>query len=104
MHNFTVNIESSRALDVHVTEDAITVDLSNGRAITVSLSWFPRLKHGRPEERENWKLIGNGHGIRWPDLDVEISVEGLLAGKPSSESQASFKMWLKGRVSRSARS
>jgi len=100
MNTLAVEIEYPYAQDVHVSEDTLTVDLSDGRTISVPLGWFPRLEHGRPEERANWRLIGKGHGIHWPDLDEDISVEGLLAGKPSGESQASFKKWLEGRVSR----
>ncbi|NTV66486.1 MAG: DUF2442 domain-containing protein [Chlorobaculum sp.] len=97
MNTLAVEIEYPYAQDVHVTDDALTVDLSDGRTITVPLGWFPRLEHGRSEERANWRLIGKGHGIHWPDLDEDISVEGLLAGKRSGESLASFKKWLQGR-------
>jgi hypothetical protein len=89
-----VEIEIPRAEDVRVTEDTLTVDLSDGRTISVPLEWFPRLVHATPRERNNWRLIGNGHGIHWEDLDEDISIEGLLTGKPSGESQASFKKWL----------
>jgi hypothetical protein len=82
-----------------VTEDTLTVDLNDGRTLSVPLAWFPRLLHGSPEERRNWRLIGKGHGIHWEDLDEDISVEGLLIGKSSGESQASFKKWLEGRTS-----
>jgi hypothetical protein len=82
-----------------VTEDTLTVDLDDGRTLSVPLAWFPRLLHGSPEERRNWRLIGKGHGIHWEDLDEDISVEGLLIGKSSGESQASFKKWLEGRAS-----
>ncbi len=79
---------------VRVTEDTLSVDLSDGRTISVPLAWFPRLVHATPAERNNWRLIGKGHGIHWEDIDEDISVEGLLAGKPSGESQAAFKKWL----------
>ena len=84
---------------VKVTEDTLSVDLSDGRTISVPLAWFSRLLHSTPEERNHWRLIGKGHGIHWEDIDEDISVEGLLAGKPSGESQTSFKKWLSGRVS-----
>jgi hypothetical protein len=87
---------------VTVTEDTLTVDLSDGRTISVPLAWFPRLMHSEPEERNNWRLIGRGHGIHWEDIDEDISVEGLLAGRPSGESQASLKEWLGQRKSRRA--
>jgi hypothetical protein len=88
------------AENVTITEDTLAVDLSDGRTISVPLAWFPRLLHASPEERDNWRLIGKGQGIHWEDLDEDISVEGLLAGKPSGESQVSFKKWLQARASR----
>jgi len=95
-----VEIEVPDAENVSVTEDSLSVDLSDGRTISVSLAWFPRLLHATPEERKNWRLIGKGQGIHWKDIDEDISVEGLLAGKPSGESQESFREWLKQRSSR----
>jgi len=77
-----------------VTEDTLTVDLADGRTISVPLAWYPRLQNGSRKERSNWRMIGKGEGIHWPDLDEDISVENLLAGKPSGESQASFKRWI----------
>ena len=82
------------AQDVKVTDDTLSVDLGDGRTISVPLAWFPRLVHGTPKERNNWRLIGKGEGIHWEDLDEDISIEGLLAGHASGESQASFKKWL----------
>ena len=82
------------AEEVTVTEDTLTAELSDGRAISVPLAWYPRLMHATREERNNWELIGDGQGIRWPDLDEDLSVEGLIAGRPSGESQRSFKLWL----------
>ena len=87
----------AKAQNVSVTADTIAVDLSDGRTISVPLAWFPRLLHGTPEERNNWRFIGDREGIHWPDLDEDISVENLLAGKPSGESQSSFKRWLEKR-------
>jgi hypothetical protein len=80
-----------------VTDDTLTVDLSDGRSISVPLAWFPRLAHGTLEERANWELIGRGEGIHWPELDEDISVEGLIAGRPSGESQQSLAKWLQRR-------
>jgi hypothetical protein len=85
---------------ITITEDTLAVDLSDGRTISVPLTWFPRLVHASPEERDNWRLIGKGQGIHWEDIDEDISVEGLLAGKPSGESQVSFKKWVQTRTSR----
>lgn len=85
---------------VTVTEDTLSVNLSDGRTIAVPLAWFPRLVHASQKERNNWRLIARGHGIHWEDVDEDVSVEGLLAGRPSGESQASFKRWLTNRSSR----
>jgi len=93
-----------RAEQVRVTRDSLVVDLQDGRTITVPLSWYPRLHHGLARERANWRLIAGGEGIHWPDLDEDISVEGLLAGSPSGESQASFQAWLSGRRRRGSNS
>jgi hypothetical protein len=88
------------ARKVRVTRDALSVDLSDGRTIVVPLEWFPRLVHGTVKERNHWRLIGQGHGIHWPDLDEDVSVENLLAGSPSGESQRSLKRWLEQRPTR----
>ena len=95
-----VELEVPTVESVTVTEDTITVDLSDGRSIAAPLAWFPRLLHATPAERKNWRLIGKGQGLHWVDIDEDISVEGLLAGKPSGESQASFRKWLAARRSR----
>ena len=90
-----------RAEDVEVTEDTLTLELSDGRTISVPLEWFPRLLNATSREKNNWRLIGRGHGIHWEDIDEDISVEGLLAGRPSGESQESFKKWLSQRPTKS---
>jgi hypothetical protein len=95
-----VEIKIPNAENVKVTADTLSVDLSDGRTISVPLEWFPRLVHATPEERNNWRLIGSGQGFHWEAIDEDISVEGLLAGKPSGESQASFRKWLSQRQSR----
>lgn len=82
------------ATQVAVTDDTLTVELSDGRSISVPLAWYPRLLNGSTEERSRWRLIGQGQGIHWPDLDEDISVENLLVGRPSAESQHSLKKWL----------
>ena len=87
------------AQQVTVTDDALIVDLVDGRTVSVPVSWYPRLAHGTPAERSNWRLLGRGEGIHWPDLDEDISVEGLLAGRRSGESQASLKRWFDARAS-----
>ncbi len=98
-----IQIEVPRAESITVTEDTLTVDLSDGRTISVPLAWFPRLLHASAVERVNWRLIGKGEGIHWEDIDEDISTENLLLGKPSGESQSSFKHWLAARSARSTR-
>src|SRR5437879_466740 len=87
-------LREAMAQSTSVSDDALIVDLTDGRTITVPLAWFPRLAHGTPGERAHWRLIGRGEGIHWPDLDEDISVESLLAGRRSSESQSSLRRWL----------
>ena len=97
MTTSTIEIRMVSAQSVNVTDDALIVDLSDGRTVSVPLAWFPRLLHGTPAERNKWRLIGDGEGIHWPDLDEDISVENLIFGKSSGESQKSFKKWLENR-------
>ena len=97
MRTSAVELEIPDAIDVNVSVDALTVELSDGRTISVPLDWYPRLVHATGAERANWRLIGRGHGIHWEDLDEDISVEGLLAGRPSGESQSSLRKWLDSR-------
>lgn len=82
------------AIDVEVTEDELMVRLADGRRIIVPLVWYPRLFYASPEERQNWRLLGGGYAIEWPDLDEHIGVEGLLVGRRSGESQESLRRWL----------
>ncbi|MCL6642174.1 MAG: DUF2442 domain-containing protein [Candidatus Bipolaricaulota bacterium] len=98
MSSLRTEIQPVAIQDVRVTDDALIVELSDGRIVSVPLAWYPRLLHGTPQERRNWQLIGKGEGIHWPDLDEDISVENLLLGKPSGESQRSFKRWLEQRA------
>ena len=86
-----------RASAAVVTDDTLTVDLVDGRSVSVPLTWYPRLLHGLPEECRKWQLIARGEGIHWPDLDEDISVSSLIAGRPSQESAASLERWLVGR-------
>ena len=94
MNSSSVETQTPMAARLEVNEDTLSVELTDGRTISVPLAWYPRLLHGTVEERDRWRLIGNGHGIHWPSLDEDISVENLLAGKRSGESQTSFKQWL----------
>lgn len=77
---------------VRVTADLLTVELSDGRTVSVPTKWFPRLAHGTPKEWANFSLMCDG--IHWPDLDEDIPVDGLLRGEKSGESPASIKRWL----------
>ena len=82
---------------VLVTDDTLSVDLEDGRSIAIPIGWYPRLAYGTATERNNWQLSGAGYGMHWPDLDEDIGVEGLLLGRKSSESPASFQRWLAAR-------
>lgn len=84
--------------DVTITGDTITVNLDDGRTISIPLGWYPRLFHGTAKERNNWRLIGKGEGIHRPDLDEDISVKGLPAGHRSGESRESLRKWLQERA------
>ncbi|MCX6036527.1 MAG: DUF2442 domain-containing protein [Chloroflexi bacterium] len=86
-----------RAKTVSIAEDTLKIELCDGRIISAPLNWYPRLLHGTPEERANWRLIGQGEGIHWPDLDEDISAENLIYGQPSGESQKSFQKWQESR-------
>ena len=94
MSSSTVNLQSATAERIEFSEDTLSVELSDGRTIAVPIDWYPRLAHGTDTERIDWQLIAKGHGIHWPALDEDISVENLLAGQPSGESQSSLKKWL----------
>lgn len=83
---------------VNVSADTLNVDLADGRSIAVPVEWYPRLANGTVAERNNWRFVGSGEGIHWPDLDEDISVENLLSGARSGESQRSFKQWLEARA------
>ena len=98
MTTLAIELRMVSAQNVRVTDEALIVDLSDGRTVSVPLAWFPRLLHGTTEERNKWRLIGDGEGVHWPELDEDISVENLILGKPSGESQKSFKKWLEART------
>lgn len=72
-----------RVKAVHLTEEVLSVDLLDGRTITVPLAWYPRLLHATPEQRARWQIAGGGYGIHWPDVDEDLSTEGLLRGAPA---------------------
>jgi hypothetical protein len=88
---------AAEAQSVRVSDEDLVVDLADGRTITVPVAWFPRLAHGTSAERANWRLIAGGEGIHWPNLDEDISVDSLLAGRRSGETQESLRRWLERR-------
>ena len=89
-----------RIVSVTVTDDTVSVDLEDGRTIAVPIGWYPRLAYGTPAKRVNVQISGAGYGMHWPELDEDIGIEGLLVGKQSTESAASFARWLQQRTAR----
>ncbi len=98
MRTSAIELEIPNAENITVTDDTLTVDLSDGRTMSVPILWYPRIAHATPAERNNWHLIGKGIGIHWEDVDEDISVEGLLLGRASGESQRSLAKWLESRA------
>ncbi|MDI6695745.1 MAG: DUF2442 domain-containing protein [Anaerolineales bacterium] len=101
MNTLVIEIRQARAQNVRVSEDELVVELEDGRTLSVPLAWYPRLLNGTPAERQHWRMIGDGEGIHWSDLDEDISIEQLLLGIPSGESQPSLQRWLQERQNRS---
>ncbi len=83
MNIFVTRNETTLAHAVRITDDTLKVDLDDGRTISVPLSWFPRLLQCTADERNNWRLIGKGEGIHWPDLDEDLSIDGLMGVRHS---------------------
>lgn len=79
----SVRISDERVADVRCNDEAITVDLMDGRTISAPLAWYPRLFQATPEQRANWQTCAGGYGIHWPDIDEDLSSEGLLRGAPA---------------------
>ncbi len=90
----TSELHVPEAVGLSITDDVLSVELSDGRTLTVPLAWYPRLLHATAAERAQWRLIGKGEGIHWPTIDEDISVEALIAGRPSAESDKSLRDWL----------
>ena len=86
-----------KATGVSITPDTLTVELDDGRTLSVPLAWYPRLEHATAPEQNHWRLIAGGQGIAWPDIEEDISVESLIAGRPSRETQSSLQRWLDAR-------
>ena len=97
MNSLATETAEPRALQVAVDEEALIVDLVDGRTLLVPLAWFPRLWYGTPEERCHFEILGDGAFLHWPDLDEDLSVSGLLSGLRSGESPQSLKKWLETR-------
>lgn len=97
MSTLAVDIVEARAQNVEIDADRLIVDLADGRTISTPLVWYPRLCHGKPEERTHFEIIGDGAYIHWPDLDEDISIAGVIAGRRSGESLASLQKWIASR-------
>jgi hypothetical protein len=93
----TIEIQPTLAERISIDEELLTIDFVDGRSVSIPLEWYPRLVHGTVQERNNWRLIGQGEGIHWPELDEDISVENVWAGQSSGESQRSLQRWLESR-------
>jgi hypothetical protein len=100
MNTLELEIQEARAQEVHIGEDILTIELVDGRTITVPLAWYPRLWYGTPKERTRFEIIGDGRYIHWPDLDEDLSIAGILAGHRSGENAESLKKWLASRKDR----
>ena len=99
MTSFTTELFETLAIQqLAITDDTLSVDLSDGRSLSVPLAWYPRLLHGSVEERDDYRFIAGGSGIHWNQLDEDISLKNLLLGQPSGESQKSLQRWLNNRV------
>jgi hypothetical protein len=102
MPSSTPELNVPKVQSVTVGRSKLTFQLADGRSVSAPLDWYPRLKAGTLAERKHWELIGAGFGVHWPDLDEDISVEGLLLGKRSMESDRSFRAWLARRPKKKA--
>ena len=77
-----------RVRNVRFTDDCLSVDLADGRTISAPLAWYPRLLHATGEQRANWRVAGGGYGIHWPEIDEDLSTEGLLRGAPAPRARS----------------
>lgn len=100
MNSLVIEIQEARAQRVEVGEDTLVVELVDGRIVMVPLAWYPRLWYGTADEQAHFEIIGDGTLIHWPDLDEDLSVDGILAGRRSGESPQSLKRWLAERRTR----
>jgi len=97
MNTSIVEIQEPRSREVRITDDSLVVELMDGRTITVPLLWYPRLWYGKPDERRRFEILGDGRYLHWPDLDEDLSIAGIMAGRRSAESPESLKRWLTSR-------
>ena len=100
----STDLERAEAVKVAFNWDRMTVTFADGRALSVPVDWYPRLKHSSARERENWQIIGDGTGITWPEIDEDLSVAGLLAGRRSMETNKSFARWMERRSKKNRKS
>jgi hypothetical protein len=84
--SFSASSADERVLDVQFTDDTLCISLRDGRTISVPLAWYPRLLNATAQQRLNWTIAGGGYGIHWPDVDEDLSTEGLLRGAPAPKS------------------
>jgi hypothetical protein len=89
---------TATVINLLVDDANVSFELADGRVVSAPIAWYPRLMHGTPAERNEWRLIAGGRGIHWPTLEEDISVDNLLNGQPSGESQSSLKKWLEQRA------
>jgi hypothetical protein len=100
MSSSRIDLSVALGKSVQFSKDALIIELTDGRTLSVPLAWYPRLNWGTEKERSNWELIGHGEGIHWPDLDEDLAIEDMLAGRRSGESSASLQRWLAQREGR----
>lgn len=89
--SFSASSADERVLDVQFSADSLSVNLRDGRVISVPLAWYPHLLRATAAQRKNWKISGGGYGIHWPDIDEDLSTEGLLRGSPAPKSAVHAK-------------
>src|SRR5271166_6133782 len=94
--SFSASAADERVLGVEFTDDALSVSLRDGRVITVPLAWYPRLLNATPAQLQNWKIAGGGYGLHWPDLDEDLSTDGLLRGGARAEASRPGEIAKKG--------
>jgi hypothetical protein len=97
MSTSVIDVANAGVRTIAVNDESLTAKLADGRTISVPLGWYPRLLRATPDERDHWRLVGDGEGVHWPDLDEDISAENIVLGQPSGESQRSLQRWLRQR-------